>query len=177
MLAFAWSIADERVDLNQQKEQLNHAYVRAVAATAGYTCYKPEVDFDSVDLGIAATGGNGTTRSPRLEMQLKATASTSPTAASIPFVLKLKNYDDLRGTNFMVPRILVVLLVPDDVTDWLMHSEKELAMRRCGYWLSLRGMPDTPNTTAVTVHVPRSQQFTVPDLAAIMARVGSGQLP
>jgi hypothetical protein len=44
------------VDLNQQKQQFSIAYVRAVAAVAGYNVYKQEVDDESVDLGIAPTG-------------------------------------------------------------------------------------------------------------------------
>lgn len=169
-----------RVELNQQKEQLGNAYVRAVAATAGYACYRPEVDDDSVDLGIAATGGSGTTRSPRLELQLKCTAGPGFASATDPdfaFAVKIKNYEDLRATNLMVPRILVVIVVPDNVTDWLLHSEAELAMRRCGYWISLRGQPSTTNTTTVTIQVPRVQKFNVDSLTALMALIGSGGAP
>jgi hypothetical protein len=42
------------VDINQQKEQFSSNFVRVVAAVAGYALYKPEVDEDSVDWGIAA---------------------------------------------------------------------------------------------------------------------------
>ncbi|MCP4592034.1 MAG: hypothetical protein GY842_14965 [bacterium] len=54
---------------NQQLEQLSRAYVRAVAAVAGLAVYEPDVDHDSVDLGLAARGGPGVLRSPRLELQ------------------------------------------------------------------------------------------------------------
>ena len=46
-----------------------------MATVAGYTLYQPEVDDDSVDLGVAARGGNGTLRSPRLEIQVKCTST------------------------------------------------------------------------------------------------------
>ena len=59
------------VDSNRQKEQFSDAFIRAVAAAAGYAVSKPSVDDDSIDWQIAATGGKGTTRSPRLELQLK----------------------------------------------------------------------------------------------------------
>lgn len=45
------------VDINRQKEQFSSTFVRVVTAVAGYTLYKPEVDEDSVDWGIAAKGG------------------------------------------------------------------------------------------------------------------------
>ena len=91
--------------------------------------------------------------------------------------MKLKNYDDLRPTDVLVPRILIVVLVPGSLTDWLNHSEQELAMRNCGYWLSLRGEPATNNTTNVTVNIPRASQFRVAELERIMQRIGSGQNP
>ncbi len=64
--------------LNQMKEQFSHAYVKAVAAVAGFAWYKPSVDDDSIDLGLAQRGGGGTTRSPRLEIQLKCHAMATP---------------------------------------------------------------------------------------------------
>jgi hypothetical protein len=62
------------VDINQQKEQFSSNFVRVVAAVVGYALYKPEVDEDSVDWGIAAKGGIGSIYSPRLELQLKSTS-------------------------------------------------------------------------------------------------------
>ena len=41
------------MDLSQRKEQWSRVYVRAIGTAAGYTIYTPEVDDDSVDLGIA----------------------------------------------------------------------------------------------------------------------------
>ncbi|MCP2729084.1 DUF4365 domain-containing protein [Limnofasciculus baicalensis] len=62
------------MDINQQKEQFSSTFVRVVASVAGYALYKPEVDEDSIDWGIAAKGGRGSLYSPRLELQLKSTS-------------------------------------------------------------------------------------------------------
>ncbi len=48
------------MEINQQKEQFSNAYLQAVASVAGYSLYKPAVDDDSVDWGIAARGTIGT---------------------------------------------------------------------------------------------------------------------
>jgi hypothetical protein len=170
------------MDLSSQKEKFSEAYVLAVAATAGYGTYKPSPDDDSVDFGIAArtiSQANGfvTMRSPRLELQLKCTAAPTPLGDSLSFPLKLKNYEELRDDNFMIPRILVVVLVPDLAEDWLAHSETELCMRRCGYWVSLRGKPATSNTKNITIQIPRQNQFTVLALQAMMQRLAQGELP
>lgn len=163
--------------LDMQKEQFSKAYVQAVAACAGFAWSVPSVDDDSVDMVLHHTGGGGTIRSPRVELQLKCAAALLPTGNSFAHSLKLKNYDDLRAEDLLVPRILVVVLVPELPAEWLAHSEQELAMRRCGYWCSLRGLPASANTTGQTVQMPRSQALTVPALQALMARVGQGELP
>jgi hypothetical protein len=165
------------MDLGQQKQEFSKAYVKAVAAAAGYATYEPTVDDDSVDLGLAARGGNGTVRSPRLDLQLKCTARDIVRDTTVNFPLLIKNYDELRPEDFMVPRVLVVVVVPDNLPDWIHHSEQELLLRHCGYWYSLRGMQPTENVGNVTVNIPRIQLLDVAGLSDIMHRITSGGLP
>jgi hypothetical protein len=163
--------------INQRKEQFSRAYVLAVAAAAGYAWYQPSVDDDSIDLGLAEKGGGGTVRSPRLELQLKCHATETPAGDSFSHDLKLKNYEDLRDGTVQVPRILVVVLVPEDPDSWLTATEEQLVMRRCGYWVSLRGQPGTGSQSTVAVSIPRAQGFHPELLRAIMTRVGQGGVP
>lgn len=165
------------MELDQQKEQFSRAYVQAVAACAGFAWSVPSVDDDSVDMTLHQTGARGTIRSPKVDLQLKCKAMASPAEETFSHSIKLKNYDDLRDETVLVPRILVVVLVPDDPADWLAHSEAELAVRRCGYWSSLRGLPASPNATGQTVRMSRLRTFTVEALRAMMARIGNRQLP
>jgi hypothetical protein len=165
------------VDLNQRKEQFSNAYVRAVASVAGFTLAKPEVDDDSIDLILAQRGGAGTVRSPRMEMQLKCTGRDIINNGGLHFPLKLKNYDDLRVDDVLVPRILVVLCVPDDLSDWIEHTEQQMLIRHCAYWVSLRGLPASPNIANVTVQLPQGNLFNPASLTQIMARIGGGGLP
>jgi hypothetical protein len=83
----------------------------------------------------------------------------------------------LRLVDFAIPRILVVLVLPEHRKDWLQQSEEELCIRYCAYWVSLRGLPETPNTTTVTISLPRTNQFTVAALQSIMQRIGQGVEP
>ena len=165
------------MDLNQRKEQFSNAYVRAVASVAGFTLAKPEVDDDSIDLTDAQRGGNGTVRAPRVELQLKCTGQDIINNGSLHLPLKLKNYDDLRAADVLVPRILVVLCVPDGLTDWIEHSEQQMLIRHCAYWVSLRGEAATTNTTNITVQIPRANLFNPTSLTEIMNRIGGGGLP
>lgn len=162
--------------INQRKEQFSVAYVRAIAALAGYSFYKPEIDDDSVDLGIVGRDGTGPLSSPRLELQLKCTSRDILGSNSLKYPITIKNYKDLIKNAF-VPRILIVVVVPDDLSEWIKQSEEELCLRYCAYWISLRGMPETKNTNKVTIEIPRSNLFTVEVLQGIIERISFRGLP
>jgi hypothetical protein len=163
--------------IDDQKQQFSFAYARAVAAVARVAVDQPALDDDSVDLSFKQRGGGGLVRSPQLDAQVKCTEAANIHANHIAYPLKLKNYEDLRPTDLCVPRILIVVTVPNDLADWLNHSEQELAMRKCGYWVSLRGMAATANQTNVTVHLPRANHFTAAQLTQIMQRIANRQMP
>jgi len=166
------------MDLNRQKEQFSFAYVRAVISACGFNAYRLDVDEGSVDLGVAAFGPDGTARSPHLGIQMKCTADPEALKGDgLHFPLRLKNYDDLRDTRLHVPKILVVLLVPEEVEEWLDQDENALLMRRCAYWLSLRGFPQSETATTKTVVIPRPQMFNVQALKEIMQRISEGGEP
>lgn len=158
-------------------EQFSLAYVRAVAAVAACTAVRPEVDDDSVDLTLGRRSVMALVRSPRLDIQVKATAVDCVSDNHVTFALSIKNYDDLRVANVVVPRILVVVVLPPDIADWTDSDEERLAVRRCGYWLSLRGMPATTNTSSETVYLPRSQRLSPAQLHGIFSRLEQNGLP
>jgi hypothetical protein len=161
------------MQVNLQKEEFSLAYIRAVATVAGYHTSRLDFDQDSVDLLIASVGSRGTSRSPRLEIQAKCTSQNLASDETIAFPLPIKNYDDLRS-DVLVPRILIIVTVPDDIGDWIDQSEQQLIIRHCGYWVSLKGRPDTDNTECITVQVPRSQIFSPNALRSIMSAVSNG---
>jgi len=158
---------------NEQKQQLSVAYVHAVAAMAGYRCQVQTPDEDSVDVTICATGhvhATSIARSPKLDVQLKATSSILPEQDFFSFQLGLKNYNDLRGDS-LVPKILVVLILPKGRGQWLETSEECMISRHGAYWTSLTGCPETQNTRSVSVRMPRTQRFTVDQLHNLMVRI------
>jgi hypothetical protein len=165
------------VDLSQRKEQFSIAYLHAVASVAGYRIAEPNVDDDSVDRVIRARGPHGLLRSPQLDVQMKCTEVMASSNGYFSFPLPVKNYNDLRGDDFHVPSILVVVFVPGAIESWLHQSEDRLLMKHCAYWVSLRDAPETTNLRSVAVHLPRMQQFTVDSLKSMMRQIGNGGSP
>ncbi|MFN6536439.1 MAG: DUF4365 domain-containing protein [Nostoc sp. EkiNYC01] len=166
--------------ITQRQEQFSNAYISAVAAVAGYSLYKPGVDDDSIDLGIAAKGSiGGTIHSPRLELQIKAPFKRNVVGAtSMSYPLKKKNYDDLRYTNVYVPRILVVVVLADDISNWLYQCEEQLVIKHCAYWTSLRGEKELPIAQqSKSVHLSRDKIFNAETLKNLMDIISNGGHP
>ena len=162
---------------NEQKQQLSFAYVHAVAARAGFACDRPGVDDDSVDLVIAAQGrihDCAVLRSPRIELQVKATVQNDLSEDPLAFPLPIKNYNDLREET-LVPRLLVILQLPQNTNEWLEQSEQQMISRRFAVYSSLLGRPKSENTATVTVHLPQNNMFSVDSLKDMMQRVSERQ--
>ena len=161
------------LDTAARKEMLSIAYVRAVAAQAGYAVSPgPCPDRDSVDLKVHAGGA----MHPSIDLQLKATTTLpGPQDGRFPFRLKIKNYDDLRDRT-LVPRLLVVLSLPGNEDDWLEVTPERLAPRRCAYWMTLRGFAERTNTESVTVHIPETNIFDTRQLSQLIEKVRAGHL-
>jgi len=159
------------MDLAQRKEQFAIAVVRAIAAAAGVSCYRLEVDDDSIDIGFAARS----TGRPRLEAQLKCSERDLLHDDGLHFPLPRKNYDELRITDLDVPRILIVVLVPADVGQWMTFGADQLTLRRCAWWHSLEGDAPTVHNTQVMVTLPLTQRFDVTALQSLMRRAPGGR--
>ena len=164
-------MSDSILASGDRKEGLSRAYVQAVAAAAGYTLAEQNFDRDGVDVQVRAGGA----MRPSLDMQLKATVRLGQDGAHWRFPLPKRNYDLLREPA-MVPRVLVVLDLPEDDERWLAVSAQELVMRRCAYWVAITGAPESENIRTVTVSIPTANRLDVPALSNLMDRAGKGTL-
>lgn len=135
-----------------------------------------DVDDESVDITVGRTGGGGTIKSPRLDIQLKCSSQDLLKEDGVHLRLKRKNYDDLRATGCHVPKILVVLLVPLDEAEWCENAhETEMKLRRNAWWSRLVGVDPKENVETPTVVIPRAQHFDVQALNSIMDRVAKNE--
>lgn len=153
------------------EEALSEAYVTAIAASAGYVTAQRNFDRDGVDLTIEA----GDHLRPKIDLQLKATINLDVSGETIPYSCKRRNYDLLRIPT-QTPRLLVVLHLPAERSDWLKVTPTELVLRHSAYWLSLRDQPATDVQYGKTVYIPRTNRFDVEGLTALMAQSRTGTI-
>ena len=164
------------MDLNTRKELFSYAHIRSLAAAAGYsvTLKDRSMDLAGLDLTIEVPGILGNKAFPKVEAQVKCTADDGIVLDdSINFVLPVRNYNILRYPDSMSPLLLIVMLVPSVLSAWVEGNESETIIRKCAYWISLKGMPDTSNTASVTVRIPRQNLLTPASLTQLMLKVAN----
>jgi hypothetical protein len=161
------------MDINQKKELFSIAYVRAVASVVGCNVIKPEIDEDSIDLSLAMKMDSGRIRYSKLDMQLKCTSKSSIINSVIQYDLHEKNFDNLRNPDCLVPRVLIVTLVPDDPAEWVEQDQNRLLMKKCSYWFSLKSLPK-PSPPPYRVHIPDTQIFNTQALLNMMQNISNG---
>ena len=164
------------MDINIQKEEFSYAYIYAIASAAGYAFQLSprSIDISGIDASIASVTTEETFYSPRLDLQIKSTSRDVLGDDEIRYPLRIKNYNELRKEKTLAPRILVLVLIPDNPGEWVQQSETELCLRKCAYWISLRGMPETQNTDNITIKLPRQQIFNIDTLKTLMQRIETG---
>lgn len=143
--------ADFGMARTAQQEAFGDAFLVAVASVAGCAVSQRRPDDDSIDWTLSCK----LPRRPKLDVQMKTTATDNGSGDVIHYSLKKKNYNDLIIADVLAPRILVLVTLPNAIEEWLSLTAEQLVLRRCGYWVSLIGQPESDNEFSVTVSVPR----------------------
>lgn len=163
---------------NDIESEISYAYLHAVASHAGAGCSNASRASDGNGIDAIITGwgpfqGGGYLQEIDIKIQLKATKGVPPIKNGfISYTLNgISRYDDLRSNALATNRLLVVLFLPQDSADWLSISENELMLKKCAYWVSLKGAPPSSNTTVQTIYIPTTQIFNVANLKSIFEKM------
>lgn len=153
------------------EEALSIAYVHSVAAAAGYVIALKNFDRDGIDVTVEAGGGFR----PKVDAQVKATFNLPQAGEVFRFPLARRNYDHLIIPT-QTPRILIVMHLPPDQISWVKVDIESLVLKNCAYWVCLTGMPETANSTSITVDVPVANKFDVQGLRSLLEMSRTGTL-
>lgn len=156
------------------EESLSIAYVGAVVARAGATYDLVRSDY-GVDVRVAridSLGGKRMDMGVAFELQLKASIKWAERDNQIVYDLDADTYNKLihRDQNSSTPCFLVLLCLPEDSLHWVQCSESALELRRCCYYLKIRGAP-TSNNSSVRITIPRTQRLTPEVVEDLIERV------
>jgi hypothetical protein len=131
------------------------------------------IDLTLHDIGV--TGRHRFESGYRIDVQGKSTVDAAVMKNRVRYDLDVQAYDLLRLKTPACPRILVVLLLPADESLWTTPTEDELILRRCAFWLSLRGKGRSSNRRAVRLSIPRMNVFSLEAVQTAMDRVKKGE--
>jgi hypothetical protein len=103
------------VTLTAQQHQGLHGegYVFAMASVAGLLACRPTLDVDGVDWLIGSPGPLGTSRSPKIEVQVKTWSRPVGDTDSWAYRLSTRQFNALAGRGFDLRRFLIMVAVPD----------------------------------------------------------------
>jgi len=166
---------------NNRKAELSYAYLHAVAAAAGFACHDTHRHLDGcgVDAQIDISERLAKTAlltDFSLHFQLKATSRRLPVVdGKISFPLDVDQYEKLRRAKVAIPRLIVLMTLPEEDKSWLHVSPEKLVARRCARWTTIRGELPTLNKNTVTVHFDVERVLTPKALRDIARLVALGK--
>lgn len=168
----------------QRSEDLSKAYVRAVAAQAGFISTKPENDFgiDLVFNRIITIESLSKERGTEwvedldtvpLRAQIKSTKHWEIKNGYVHCRLTARAYDmAVRGRGKIV---VLMMCYPREFEQRLRQNGKRLHLRHCCYyWKPRTNATMTPNDTTKTISIPATQVFTPTALQELFEAVQAG---
>lgn len=162
-----------------RQEALSRAYVQIVSACCGMACNTRAVDY-GIDLSlheIADEGAEHCESGFAIDVQARSTTVAAVGEAEVKYDLDVRTYNFLRSPTAACPRLLVLLVLPEDEGLWVSLTGEELVLRRCAYWLGLRGREQVPNVRSIRVALPVGNRFTPEALRGILGRLKEGGTP
>lgn len=161
------------------ESELSYAYLHAVASKAGFACQVTNrlSDKSSIDAEVRVLErmtNDSILTDFMIDIQLKATyKKLNINNKNYSFSLPINQYDNLRAEGSSNQKLLVVLSLPTDESEWLSCNEEELVLKRCAYWVSLRGARTIDNSTSITIYIPKANLFShesLREIASIRSR-------
>ena len=164
---------------NHIREGLSRAFILAVAHRAGLSCSLANFDY-----GVDGTLNEIQIKDKRhfesgfcIDFQAKASGEAEIGASEVVYDLEAQAYNDLVNTDRGgKPFILIVLALPADRSQWLEVTADALLLRRCAFWISLRGQSPTTNSSTQRIKIPRANVFDVNAVRTLMERHKAGEV-
>lgn len=162
---------------NDKKAELSYAYLHAVAAAAGFACSDTNRHVDGCGVDARVDIRERLDAAARLTefslpIQLKATSAKLPVVEDkLSFPLDVDQYDKLRVTTVSIPKLIVLMTLPQEIESWLNVSAESLVARHCARWTCIQGYPDIANDATVTVRFRLDRVLTPNALREIARRV------
>lgn len=157
----------------KSQEEISISYFSAVAAKANAAPEIKRRDEDGIDAFVTKNIAlaDGVSLDSTISFQIKTVYSSSnyhfDSNADIIYKLKVKNYNDLvRGSN--LEKYLALLIMPSDPETWVEQTSDQLTIKKCMYYVSLKGLLPSANEETVSITIPKENVFDVSHLNSLL---------
>lgn len=164
----------------KNQEEISVCYFNAIAAKANTIVNRRNRDEDGIDVNVSKTIiiEDDIPFVAEVNFQIKSVYSKNfygdVGGNKIYYDLKSKNYNDLVRES-AIDRYLVLLILPEDNTQWVTENSDSLMIKKCMYYLSLRGNKPTNNKETVRVFFPTENVFDSSHLQALLEKSANGE--
>lgn len=165
------------MDDNSKKEEFSYGYIATICSASGLSVTKAERSLDNqgIDLTIIAPATIKGLLSPRVDVQVKCTSQNIIQENVIKYPIPIKNYQELIERKVSVPRLLILVIVPNKIEEWIDVDQHFTTIRKCAYWISLEGYRESKNQTSVTVEIPKENLLTPESVLKIIENAAEKQ--
>jgi hypothetical protein len=159
-------------------EQLQMAYVAAVAATAGCTMESIDRDLWGFDAWLIRPPSQiGAAEEVSLAVQLKNTTTMKPDPERETFSYRFKKrkyFDALAFPRKNVQSVCLVMASPPRQASWTTPSHEFMRLEHCCYWVNLKGRQVDSNIQSPSVPIPIANIFNADVLMGMMDKLARG---
>lgn len=173
------------LDPKDIESELSYAYLHAVVSKVGIGCEIATRHEDNRGIDVKLTCWEQFQDSYKeeidLKVQLKATIKEpSQTDTHFSYFFHFHNgsskpYDLLCEETKHINRLLIVLFLPTNAEEWLNVHPEQLILKKCAYWVSLRGAEMSSNKSGQTVYLPKEQLLTPENLRDVFVKLAKNE--
>jgi hypothetical protein len=170
------------LDARYHRDHFGADYVRALASAVGLLVLDYDAASDGVDLGLRRPGRVGHTMSPGIDVRVRSSSESRQMGSEWYFdELTEIQFNQLAGSDFLYPRFLFLVRVPDDPSEFATVQTDGMVLHQLGYYHSLEQetkIYDADVARCRPVRVPLSNVLTDRTLGALIehAVTGSGRV-
>jgi hypothetical protein len=149
------------------KERLGHAVVELIATRADCQAPQPPTDYKSIDVNISPIADD---LPMQIDAQIKGVTTLELQGSFLKYKLPKRNYDHLRRTDVLVPRMLIVADINKAPDNWVRCEDDKVIFSNSVYWMDLHGFPAAAQKSDVPLKIPVANRLSASELVALLER-------
>ena len=157
---------------NNVKELLSRAYLTPICSYVGAVLEIKDRNMDNggIDATVELPPNNDRLVPLRIDVQLKATSSPKIDANgdNLQFDMKVDTFRRMSSKKRCCPWLLFVLILPEDIHDWVVVNENELIERSFMVWCKVEDCCTSEGEKNVRLSIPLSNRITIESLHGLL---------